>query len=91
MSKEKLDVINNVFSKVLPIESTTTSEHMITFLFKDNKSTTLDFNQDYLRHLKIENIPTMIKDFKLIDLISNSNYKIISISEKGAIPYHKKK
>jgi len=84
---KKLDIINDIFNKTVSVESTITSGHIITFLFKDNKSTALDFDQNYLKYLKIENIPTMLNELKLIDLVLNNNYKTISISEKGAIPY----
>jgi hypothetical protein len=87
MFKEKLDSVNELISKSLPIETTNISGHKITFSFSADKSITLDFNQDYLRDIKENDISDMINDFDLVNLIENSDYKTINISEKGAVPY----
>ncbi|GAB6910174.1 hypothetical protein DESC_470002 [Desulfosarcina cetonica] len=87
MSKEKLEIVQKVIEKALPVKATIISGHEITFSFSADKSTTLDFNQDYLRDISKDNIPDMIGNFDIINLIKNNNYKIINISEKGAIPY----
>jgi len=87
MFKDKLDKVNEIISNQLPIEITNISGHKITFSFAGNKSTTLDFDQDYLRDINKNDIPDLINNTDLINLISNNNYETIFISEKGVFPY----
>jgi len=87
MTKEKLKEVEKVVSKLLAVKTTNISENKITLYFLDDKAVTLDFDQDYLRDIKENDIPIIIDSFKVISLIEDNNYEIINISEKGAFPY----
>ena len=59
---EKLKKVQEIIYNSILIKSTNITEHHITFSFVDGKSTTLNFDQNYLRDLNENN------DHKLINI-----------------------
>lgn len=82
--KEKIEILISTLTKELEYKSSGISEHKLTLTFDEDKTIILDFNQDYIRDLKEENIHAMIKDYGLVNLILNNNGKTIVINENSA-------
>ena len=82
--KEKIEKLVGILNKKLEYKSSNISEHKLTLTFNEDKTIILDFNQDYIRDLKEENIHTMIKNYDLVNLILNNDGKTIIINENHA-------
>ena len=82
--KEKIEKLIDLLNKELKYKSSNISEHKLTLTFNEDKTIILDFNQDYIRDLKKENINTMIKNYNLVNLILNNDGKTIIINENHA-------
>lgn len=88
MPIDKIYEIYNTIEKSIKSEESTKSADHLVLSFKDvnskvNKDITLNFNPEFLNNIKKSDIPKMVQELDLVNLITSLKYTKITISSNG--------